>query len=156
MKTRTIAGLLVTSLFLLSSPARADDEHKPNPDVMIALGTGIFVVSYAAAVVPTIGADAGNNHTFDALYAPLAGPFVAAVQMFTQPVTGTFSGISQAVNDFAGVLFLADGLAQVAGAIELTAGILAASQKQPITSARVSVTPLVGKSVAGVGASFAF
>ena len=151
--------LALAFVLVAASSAHADDSTAPPPaggTKDLAIGISLLATSYALSVVPTIGADVGNNHNFDALYAPIAGPFVAAVQMFVAGTheTGMFASLGTGVDDMAGIVFILDGIAQVAGAIEIGVGV--AKNARPHRAARVQVTPLVSRSIAGVGASFAF
>ena len=104
-----------------------------------------------ASVLPTIGADAGNTHFFDAMYVPVAGPFITAGQAFGQS-GGPFGYFGFLV----GSLFVADGVVQAAGTALLVYGLASPRKIFVHDAPRFSVTPVVGKGMTGVGAAFTF
>ncbi len=161
MKTKSAVLFVVAALSFAASPALADDsqpriERKPNTAAIVT-GASLLGTAYVISVLPTIGADVGGDHEFDPLYAPIVGPFIAAARSFANAnhSTGYFGSWGQSIATGMGVIFVVDGITQVAGVVTLVAG-LATPRRIKMSEPRIRVTPVVGKTMTGLGASFAF
>lgn len=155
MKTKTTLALTALALLFASSPALADGDASHVEDRVhvapVVVGASLLGTAYMFSVIPAIGADVGNNHSFDAMYAPIVGPFVMAGQAFG-PGGGQFGYFGIVV----GSLFVADGLVQIAGATLLVYG-LATPRKVTVHDApHFSVVPVIGKNMTGIGGSLVF
>ncbi len=158
---RAAVLFVIAALSFAASPALADDlqphvESKPNTAAIVT-GASLFGTAYVVSVLPTIGADVSGNHAFDAMYVPVVGPFITAARSFAtaNQSTGYFGSWGQSFANGVGAIFVLDGITQVAGVVTLVAG-LATPRRITVSEPRVRVTPVVGKTMTGLGASFAF
>lgn len=149
---KTITAVVATAFLFAASPALADGDSHVETRVHVApvvAGASLFGTTYAFSVV--LGADTSNAHSFDAMYVPIAGPFITAGQALTAG-GGQFGYFSV----FVVPLVIADGLAQLTGAALLVYGLATPKKVTVHDAPHFSVTPVVGKTMTGVGASFAF
>ncbi|HEY1957801.1 MAG TPA: hypothetical protein VGH28_19405 [Polyangiaceae bacterium] len=153
MKNFVVACALGALLF--AGSARADDTLAPPPVVkthprtgLVAGGASLFATTYLASVFGAVGADPGSP--YEALYAPIVGPFYVAGHTFATTSSSDFAG--GLLEDTVGVLFLIDGLAQLGGAAMMIAGFALPRKIEPA----VRVSPLVGRGMTGLGLTGAF